>query len=218
MVVRIDEEIDDELEVAFAHAIVNVSLVKVCECLQSVLAEVHARGSRVFDSVGRRHITLRQLVAFAAPVGDRMTIVWTDRIANEVLRRMSKSVGQISYVDNYEPMRSRAYIRFMDGEVAFELYDPEEQIRTNIWPGDYLMGGGDRRFASFEDFIECVNDSTIPADRIWTVGRWENESFRNELLELPENQFRWCVRLQALVQPEFIGMPPSPIREALGGS
>ncbi len=193
----ISQVTDEDVQEGFAHAVCKRPLDWVAATLQELRGDFAAGSSIPFDYVARRPaFPYSSRTVYLAPAGATSTIIWLPTDFNQLLAKLSERTGEvIPYISVYVPMRSWLLIVFDHGEVAYEIYDPEDKIRTNAWTGDDMEGLGPRRFQALTDFLGFIRPWYEPVDRMWTAGRWDNPRFRQGLMLRSDCKFRWSLRL-----------------------
>jgi hypothetical protein len=184
-----------EREIAFAHAWCRLPLATVVRHLRDINSSLLGRRREVYNHIFRRLGVPFSRTVYAAALPDTSTIIWLPESCTEFLSELStRAQDPVSFISVYEPMRARSFLAFENGEVAVEVYDPEEQIRSNVWSGKELSGLGPRRFPTLDEFLAHVKPWFEPKDWLWSSERWQNEGFRDELLARPTCEHRWAVQ------------------------
>jgi hypothetical protein len=185
--------------------------------LRAIDSALLAKRTTVYNHVFRRLDVVFSRAMYAAALPDTSTIIWIPESCTELLCELSRQTNErICYVSVYEPMRARGFLCFENGMLVAEVFDPEQQIRSNTWSSQDLAGLGPRRFGSLTFFLETINPYFVPRDRLWSFERWENQAFREELLGKPDTALRWSVRFSDLGHGvSCVGEVPDDIRNSL---
>jgi hypothetical protein len=193
---------DEDALAGFAHAVCNRSIDWVCKQLLEIYGELQAQSKRLFDHVRREPaFALSSRAIYVAPINEASTVIWLPENHTELLAQLSQRMeDQVPFVSAYIPMRCWYLLVFQGGKVVYEVYDPEDKIRGNVWTGPDLEGQGFRRFEKLADFLHFIEPRFKPVDFIWSAGRWENADFRKQLLLRHDCKFKWSLRIDYLSQ------------------
>jgi hypothetical protein len=136
---------------------------------------------------------------------------------NSLLEELSEILqNRVNWITVYEPMKARGFLCFENGSLVDQLFDPEQQFRSNIWSGEDMAGRGPRTFKSAEEFLSAIAGRYIPVDRLWSFAAWENLRMRETMLMSAESRIHWSLRMDpAGTVIEHIGNVPLSVASQL---
>jgi hypothetical protein len=179
-------------EISFAHACCRASPVELIPALTTVATEMFAAKATVFN-----HLTRRD-----EPIISHNLYFWFDNEHfllfipphyNDLLLKLSiKAQLTLHWMDIYEPMAIRIYLRFEGGRLTEQVIDPEQQIQSGLWAGADLGGVGPRRFSDLQKFMRFVAPGYTPLDQYWSHEHLDDAEMREEGFGSADTRVKWA--------------------------
>ena len=103
------------------------------------------------------------------------------------------------------------FLSFENGRLTDQLFDPEQQFRSNIWSGEDMAGRGPRTFKAADEFFSAIAAKYIPADRVWSFAAWATPRMREKMLVSTESRIHWSLHISpaGAIIDQIGDIPPS---------